>query len=74
MACGSEDCGFQILNDDEILTSMHEETDRVDDEMDEDERNSKKKMQDVLNLPGNQWVDRKYEKKKYVSLTRFSQD
>ncbi|GFT04132.1 hypothetical protein TNCV_3346691 [Trichonephila clavipes] len=40
MACDSEDCGFQMLNDDEIVTSVHEELDPVDDEMDEDEDNN----------------------------------
>ncbi|GFW91525.1 RNA-directed DNA polymerase from mobile element jockey [Trichonephila clavipes] len=37
MACDAEDCGFQMLNDDEIVTSVHEESNPVDDEMDEDE-------------------------------------
>ncbi|GFX96984.1 uncharacterized protein TNCV_1997161 [Trichonephila clavipes] len=34
MACVAEDCGFQMLNDDVIVTSMYEESDPVDDEMD----------------------------------------
>ncbi|GFV18216.1 uncharacterized protein TNCV_170191 [Trichonephila clavipes] len=37
MACDAEDCGFQMLNDDEIVTSVQKESDPVDDEMDEDE-------------------------------------
>ncbi|GFX36866.1 hypothetical protein TNCV_4000261 [Trichonephila clavipes] len=37
MACDAEDCGFQMLNDDEIVTSVQEESDPVDDETDEDE-------------------------------------
>ncbi|GFV26881.1 uncharacterized protein TNCV_3455511 [Trichonephila clavipes] len=37
MACDAEDCGFQMLNDDEIVTSVHEESDPIDDEMDEEE-------------------------------------
>ncbi|GFY30912.1 hypothetical protein TNCV_3120721 [Trichonephila clavipes] len=37
MACDAEDCGFQMLNDDEIVTSVHEESEPVDDEIDEDE-------------------------------------
>ncbi|GFT79242.1 hypothetical protein TNCV_2766671 [Trichonephila clavipes] len=37
MACDAEYCGFQMLNDDEIVTSMQEEFDSVDDETDEDE-------------------------------------
>ncbi|GFU51278.1 hypothetical protein TNCV_3523461 [Trichonephila clavipes] len=37
MACDADDCGFQLLNDGEIGTSMQEESDPVDDETDEDE-------------------------------------
>ncbi|GFU43069.1 hypothetical protein TNCV_3141791 [Trichonephila clavipes] len=37
MAGDAEDCGFQMLNDDEIVTSVQEESDPVDDETDEDE-------------------------------------
>ncbi|GFW60999.1 uncharacterized protein TNCV_4872091 [Trichonephila clavipes] len=37
MACEAEDCGFQMLNDDEIVTSVQEELDSVDDETDKDE-------------------------------------
>ncbi|GFX99053.1 hypothetical protein TNCV_4810011 [Trichonephila clavipes] len=40
MACDAEDCGFQMLNDDEIVTSVQEEYDPVDDETDEDEDNN----------------------------------
>ncbi|GFS92924.1 hypothetical protein TNCV_1886021 [Trichonephila clavipes] len=40
MACDAEDCGFQILNVDEIVTSVQEESDPVDDETDEDEDNN----------------------------------
>ncbi|GFT58822.1 uncharacterized protein TNCV_184811 [Trichonephila clavipes] len=40
MACDAEDCGFKMLNDDEIVTSAHEESDPVDDEMDEDVDNN----------------------------------
>ncbi|GFV24731.1 uncharacterized protein TNCV_881991 [Trichonephila clavipes] len=40
MACDAEDCGFQMLNDDEIVTSMQEESNPVDDETDEDEDNN----------------------------------
>ncbi|PRD19052.1 UNVERIFIED_CONTAM: hypothetical protein NCL1_58583 [Trichonephila clavipes] len=35
-----EDCGFQILNDDEIMTSVQEESNPVDDETEEDEDNN----------------------------------
>ncbi|GFX37941.1 uncharacterized protein TNCV_3835421 [Trichonephila clavipes] len=37
MACNAEDCGFQMLNDDEIVTSEREESDPVDDVTNEDE-------------------------------------
>ncbi|GFU85295.1 uncharacterized protein TNCV_2386011 [Trichonephila clavipes] len=37
MVCDAEVCGFQMLNDDEIVTSVQEESDSVDDETDEDE-------------------------------------
>ncbi|GFY31833.1 uncharacterized protein TNCV_4201411 [Trichonephila clavipes] len=40
MTYDAEDCGFQMLNDDEIVTSMQEESDPVDDETDEDEDNN----------------------------------
>ncbi|PRD26580.1 UNVERIFIED_CONTAM: hypothetical protein NCL1_37741 [Trichonephila clavipes] len=40
MACDAEDFGFQMLNDDEMGTSVQEESDPVDDEMDEDEDNT----------------------------------
>ncbi|GFV97584.1 uncharacterized protein TNCV_2040921 [Trichonephila clavipes] len=40
MACDAEDCRFQILNDDELVTSLQEESDPVDDETDEDENNN----------------------------------
>ncbi|GFV89821.1 hypothetical protein TNCV_4690501 [Trichonephila clavipes] len=37
MACDAEDSGFQVLNDDEIVTYVQEESNSVDHEMDEDE-------------------------------------
>ncbi|GFV91058.1 uncharacterized protein TNCV_1249401 [Trichonephila clavipes] len=40
MTCDAEDCGFQMLNDEEIVTSVLEESDPVDDETDEDEDNN----------------------------------
>ncbi|GFU51902.1 uncharacterized protein TNCV_3734081 [Trichonephila clavipes] len=40
MACDAKDCGFQMLNEDEIVTSMQEESNPVDDELDEDEDNN----------------------------------
>ncbi|GFX50173.1 uncharacterized protein TNCV_2781951 [Trichonephila clavipes] len=40
IACDAEDCGFQTLNEDEIVTSVQEESDPVDDETDEDENNN----------------------------------
>ncbi|PRD34024.1 UNVERIFIED_CONTAM: Jerky-like protein [Trichonephila clavipes] len=36
MAGDAKDCGFQMLNDDEIVTSVQEESYPVDDETDED--------------------------------------
>ncbi|GFV07603.1 uncharacterized protein TNCV_4941071 [Trichonephila clavipes] len=39
-ACDAEDCGFQMLNDEEIVTSVQAESDPVDDETDEDEDNN----------------------------------
>ncbi|GFX04321.1 uncharacterized protein TNCV_3974691 [Trichonephila clavipes] len=42
MACDAEDCGFQMLNDDEIVTYVQEESEPVDDETDEDEDNNNK--------------------------------
>ncbi|GFX18287.1 uncharacterized protein TNCV_4305881 [Trichonephila clavipes] len=44
MACDGENCGFQMLNDDEIVTSVQEESsDSVDDETDEDKDNKQRK-------------------------------
>ncbi|GFY30234.1 uncharacterized protein TNCV_3091411 [Trichonephila clavipes] len=40
MACDAEDCGFQMLNDDGIVTFVQEESDPVDDETVEDEDNN----------------------------------
>ncbi|PRD27198.1 UNVERIFIED_CONTAM: hypothetical protein NCL1_36063 [Trichonephila clavipes] len=40
MACDAEDCGFKMLNDGELVTSVQEESDPVDDEMNEDEDNN----------------------------------
>ncbi|GFY11168.1 uncharacterized protein TNCV_4471541 [Trichonephila clavipes] len=39
MTCSAEDCGFQMLNDVEIVTFMQKESDPVDDETDEGEDN-----------------------------------
>ncbi|GFU69101.1 uncharacterized protein TNCV_4458281 [Trichonephila clavipes] len=40
MACDAESCRFQMLNDDEIATSVQEESDPVDNRNDEDENNN----------------------------------
>ncbi|GFV91636.1 uncharacterized protein TNCV_4762011 [Trichonephila clavipes] len=40
MACDAENCGFQMINDDDIVTSVQEESDHVDDETGEDEDNN----------------------------------
>ncbi|GFU95592.1 uncharacterized protein TNCV_3332591 [Trichonephila clavipes] len=39
-ACDAENFGFQMLNDDEIVTSVQEESGPIDDETDEDEDNN----------------------------------
>ncbi|PRD22940.1 UNVERIFIED_CONTAM: hypothetical protein NCL1_47738 [Trichonephila clavipes] len=44
MACDAEDCGFQMLNNDEILTFVQEESNPVDDKTDEDEDNINNEM------------------------------
>ncbi|GFT53218.1 hypothetical protein TNCV_4233151 [Trichonephila clavipes] len=44
----AEDCGFQILHDDEIVTSVQEESDPVDDETDEDEDNNNNEVYQML--------------------------
>ncbi|GFV40420.1 hypothetical protein TNCV_2535881 [Trichonephila clavipes] len=43
MACDAEDYGFQMLNDEEIVTSFQEETDTVDHETAEDEDNNERR-------------------------------
>ncbi|GFV12771.1 uncharacterized protein TNCV_1367411 [Trichonephila clavipes] len=43
MAGNADFCGFQMLNGDEIVTSVQEESDPVDDERDEDEDNNNNK-------------------------------
>ncbi|GFV31247.1 hypothetical protein TNCV_1265181 [Trichonephila clavipes] len=40
MACDTKDCGFQMLNDDEIANSLQEESDPGDDETDKDGDNN----------------------------------
>ncbi|GFV92448.1 uncharacterized protein TNCV_3950581 [Trichonephila clavipes] len=40
MACDAEDCGFQMLNDDEIVASVQEEFEHVNDETDKDQNNN----------------------------------
>ncbi|GFS55459.1 uncharacterized protein TNCV_1627261 [Trichonephila clavipes] len=49
MACEAEDSGFQVLNDDEIVTSVQEESDSVDDETDEDKDNNSEISKDLTN-------------------------
>ncbi|GFV12264.1 uncharacterized protein TNCV_1537601 [Trichonephila clavipes] len=50
MACDADDCGFQTLNDDEMVTSVQAESDPVDDETDEDEdiNNENSKVHQML--------------------------
>ncbi|GFX43661.1 hypothetical protein TNCV_511101 [Trichonephila clavipes] len=42
-ACNVEVCGFEMLNDDKIGTSVQEESDPIDDETDGDEDNNNEK-------------------------------
>ncbi|GFV22835.1 uncharacterized protein TNCV_4962501 [Trichonephila clavipes] len=50
MACDAKDCGFEMLNGDEIVISVQEESDPVDDETDEDEyNNNNEKSKDPSN-------------------------
>ncbi|GFV48437.1 hypothetical protein TNCV_3027071 [Trichonephila clavipes] len=48
-ACYAEDCGFQMLNVDEIVTSVQGESDSVGNEMDEDEVINNKSSRDPSN-------------------------
>ncbi|PRD32338.1 UNVERIFIED_CONTAM: hypothetical protein NCL1_20757 [Trichonephila clavipes] len=41
MACDAEVCGFQMLNGDEIVTSVQEESDNVNDETDGQQQQGK---------------------------------
>ncbi|PRD25836.1 UNVERIFIED_CONTAM: hypothetical protein NCL1_39752 [Trichonephila clavipes] len=41
MACDVEHCGFKMLNDVEIIAYVLEESDPIDDKIDEDEERSK---------------------------------
>ncbi|GFU20956.1 uncharacterized protein TNCV_3005231 [Trichonephila clavipes] len=43
MACDAEDCRFQMLNDDEIVTSEQEESNPVDDEDEDNNKNESSK-------------------------------
>ncbi|GFU36614.1 uncharacterized protein TNCV_802721 [Trichonephila clavipes] len=49
MACDAEDCGFQMLNDDEIVISAQKESDPVDDETDEDGDNNNESSKGTSN-------------------------
>ncbi|GFS47110.1 uncharacterized protein TNCV_2052971 [Trichonephila clavipes] len=40
MACNAEDCGYQKLNDDVIVTSVQKESDPVNEATDENEDNN----------------------------------
>ncbi|GFV22194.1 uncharacterized protein TNCV_2674361 [Trichonephila clavipes] len=46
MACDVEACGFQMLNDDEIATTVQEESDPVDDVTEDEENNSNESSKD----------------------------
>ncbi|GFX25329.1 retrovirus-related Pol polyprotein from transposon 412 [Trichonephila clavipes] len=49
MVCDAEDCGLQILNNEEIVTSVQEESDPVDDGRDEGEDNNNESSNGPLN-------------------------
>ncbi|GFV86586.1 uncharacterized protein TNCV_4184411 [Trichonephila clavipes] len=49
MESDAEDCGFQMPNDDEIVTSVQEECNPVDDETNEDEENNNESSKDTSN-------------------------
>ncbi|GFX15215.1 uncharacterized protein TNCV_2709201 [Trichonephila clavipes] len=49
MAYDAEDCRFQMLKDDEIVTSVQEESSPLDDETDEDQDNSNESSEDPSN-------------------------
>ncbi|GFS95991.1 hypothetical protein TNCV_4277731 [Trichonephila clavipes] len=50
MACNAEDCRFQMINDDEVVISVQEESDPVNDETDENEckNNESSKVHQML--------------------------
>ncbi|PRD25377.1 UNVERIFIED_CONTAM: hypothetical protein NCL1_41084 [Trichonephila clavipes] len=49
MACDAEDCEFEMLNDDEIVASVQEVSDPVDDETDEDYDNKNESSKGLSN-------------------------
>ncbi|PRD37913.1 UNVERIFIED_CONTAM: hypothetical protein NCL1_04697 [Trichonephila clavipes] len=49
MSCDAEDWGFQMLNYDEIVTSVQEESDNDNDETDEDEDNNDESSKGLSN-------------------------
>ncbi|GFX88817.1 uncharacterized protein TNCV_2575241 [Trichonephila clavipes] len=56
MACDEEDCGFQMLNDNEIVTSVQEESDPADEETDEDEDNNNNERFQECNEDVETWM------------------
>ncbi|GFX25409.1 hypothetical protein TNCV_1423931 [Trichonephila clavipes] len=51
MACDAEDSGFQMLNDDNTVTSVQEESDPVNDETEEDKaNNNNESSKDLSNI------------------------
>ncbi|PRD28559.1 UNVERIFIED_CONTAM: hypothetical protein NCL1_31992 [Trichonephila clavipes] len=52
MANDAEDCAFQMLNDDEIVNSVQEESDPFDDETDEDENNNNNESSNGSSIAG----------------------
>ncbi|GFU36020.1 hypothetical protein TNCV_4191291 [Trichonephila clavipes] len=55
MACDADDCGFQMLNVDEIMTSMEEESYSIVDETNEDEDNNNESHGSLMAKITNSW-------------------
>ncbi|GFW82351.1 uncharacterized protein TNCV_3818321 [Trichonephila clavipes] len=74
MACDAEDCGFQMLNDDEIGTSVQEETDLVDDETDENEDSNNESSKSLSNVDAFSALEtamERYEQQSEFCLTQL---
>ncbi|GFX37931.1 hypothetical protein TNCV_3835321 [Trichonephila clavipes] len=74
MACDAEDCGFQMLNDDEIVTSVQEESDLVYDETDEDEDNNNESSKGPSNADAFPALETANNNQSAVFLITFAQE